>query len=279
MKRTVRHPARFILALALALALALLVATNCLFYRATTMNKIPIGSLRSTKHLIPRRLIQIRMGDEKVPVLKEYILKYCKEPFCEYVFYDDDGINNYFETHSHPDFPEIHERYLSITKYEQRSDLFRFFYLYNEGGFWLDTDFVLHNEVEHILKNYTLVSAKVDPDPGYTTKTTIMLGLIATTKHHPFVLKGLELSYAAAADPTYDNMQILYDMYNHLTEANYYGVHLYKESVKHGRGYAGDYLLNDDGTVLADHYWKLEYRSMPDFAANRHHMPPIHNPM
>lgn len=79
----------------------------------------------------------------------------------KYEFYNDEDVINFFINNPIADLPNIIQKYNSIRTGAHRADLFRYYYLYINGGFFMDSDAMLYVDINTIVKNYNFVSVKL----------------------------------------------------------------------------------------------------------------------
>ena len=106
---------------------------------------------------IPKIIVQT--SKEKLP---EYVVNMIKEraPDWEYRHYVDEEIIQYFKENPLPEFPDIIDKFLSIESGPHKADLFRYYFLYNEGGIYLDGDAMFETNLEEVAKDYDFFTVK-----------------------------------------------------------------------------------------------------------------------
>lgn len=77
----------------------------------------------------------------------------------DYAHFDDDEILDFFKNNPIPGFENIEKRFKEIRRGEHRADLFRYYYIYLNGGFFIDSDFELTENLDDVVKGYELVTA------------------------------------------------------------------------------------------------------------------------
>ena len=107
--------------------------------------EVPKVLFQTSPKQLPRYVVDINM-------------KYC--PKWEYKHFDDQGIYSFFEENPLEEFKEIRSRFDSFSNGAHRADLFRYFYLYQKGGVYLDSDAVLCADIDRICANYDFISIR-----------------------------------------------------------------------------------------------------------------------
>ena len=184
----------------------------------------------------------------------EYVAEMIKDmlsPEWKYEFYSDADVIQFFINNPLTDFPDIVQKYNSFVKGAHKADLFRYYYLYINGGFFLDYDAMLYVNIDIIVKNYDFVSVNSSYVPG-----TIFQGVLGASPQNKIIKKALELAYTS-------NQYMLHNDYHHFCRQLYtileddtfgYNTKLYKEQKQH-RDYAS---ILDDTVLLIRHYYKTK---------------------
>lgn len=175
---------------------------GCPFYffqkKDTFVNKIPQNILQVTK--------------EK-PVLEENVNKILSrfEQF-SYNWFNDKSIIQYFEKHQLEDFPNIIQIFHSFTKGQHKADLFRYFWLYLNGGVFFDDDLIPENNI--CFDKHTFISVK----SYHTNKNSLFNGFIACTKFNPIIYKALKHAYNAKNSDLVANYHLLCNEFYNIHE-------------------------------------------------------------
>jgi hypothetical protein len=128
------------------------------------------------------------------------IKSFFDEEYLYYNFYKDDDIINYFLNNPIEGFENIIEKYYSLKSGAHKSDLFRYYFLYLNGGFYFDDDVMIYNRLDEFLFNYDLIIVKSN-----VTNNSIFNGIIGCNKNNPIIFKALEDVYKI------DNLFLLKD--------------------------------------------------------------------
>lgn len=165
----------------------------------------------------------------------------------EYKNYVNGDEVKFFTDNPLDDFPDIIKVFNSIVKQQHKADLFRYYYLYINGGVYLDSDAMIHDNITNIIKEYDFVSI-LSVVPG-----TISNHFIASVPKHP-------LMYEALKD-MYDNNKKVLDLdknyfasgkflYSLISTNKYENIFLYNELMVDGVGYTYD----KDRMCVVKHY-------------------------
>lgn len=141
------------------------------------------------KHGIPKIIIQVTKRYQP-----SYITDFMKIRFPDWVYinFTDAEIYQYFEEYPHHEFKNIKNVFDNIRKGEHRSDLFRYYYLYINGGVYVDGDLNVEGDLDDILRNGTKKFVSVHAYP--INSKMIFNGFIGCTPKHPILHKALKKS-------------------------------------------------------------------------------------
>jgi mannosyltransferase OCH1-like enzyme len=102
--------------------------------------------------LIPKILLQTTR--EKIPQYVIDMLTKRMSPEWRHEIFNDETSIKYLESTPSTEFPDLVKLYKSIKTGAHRSDLFRYWYLYNNGGVFLDDDAMIYIDLDCIIKDY-----------------------------------------------------------------------------------------------------------------------------
>jgi mannosyltransferase OCH1-like enzyme len=149
---------------------------------------------------IPKRILQIAIGDEYIrnlplQLLKDNLTNHYER--YEYVLFTDSHCKEFLLTH----FPEYQVLYNTLTRPQYKSDLIRYLYLYMFGGYYVDIDILPLIPLRSIYEKSQCSSficvegAHTDPAKGVLEMAN---GFIGTRKNNPIFL---DLVAQMAAEP------------------------------------------------------------------------------
>ena len=88
------------------------------------------------------------------------------------------------------EFPDILEKYQAISRGAHKSDLFRYFYLYLNGGVFIDSDAMITCPLDDVAQDFELFTGNT---PG---ESRIFNGFLGTTPKNPAIRQLLAEAYA-----------------------------------------------------------------------------------
>lgn len=80
----------------------------------------------------------------------------------DYVYnhFNDKEIIQFFISHPLSEFPNIINKFNHFTKGQHKADIFRYYYLYINGGIFLDSDAMIEVDIETIIDDYDSIFVK-----------------------------------------------------------------------------------------------------------------------
>ncbi len=107
----------------------------------------------------------------------------------DYYWFNDENMYKYIQNNQLEEFPNLINHIKSLTKGPHKADIFRYYWLYLNGGIFMDDDLMIEKKID--FKNNTFVSVK----SYHTNKNLLFNGFIACSKFNPILYKALKQSY------------------------------------------------------------------------------------
>ena len=195
---------------------------------------------------IPKTIVQT--SKEKLP---EYVVEMIrkKAPGWDYKHFTDKEILQYFINNPLTEFPLIINKFWSLKSGEHKADLFRYYFLYNEGGVYIDSDAMIEDNIENITKEYDFFSVN-----SYL-KGTIFQGFIGCVPNNKIIYEALKDIYEIHNDELMKNYYIITANLFKIIYTNMYDFD-YKLYYEQESDHEKAVTVNDDGVVILIHYWK-----------------------
>ena len=106
-----------------------------------------------------------------------------------YYWFNDEKMYKYIQNNQLEEFPNIINHIKSLTKGQHKADIFRYYWLYLNGGIFIDDDLMIEKKID--FKNNTFISVK----SYHINKNLLFNGFIACSKFNPIIYKALKQSY------------------------------------------------------------------------------------
>lgn len=195
---------------------------------------------------IPKTIVQT--SKEKLP---DYVVEMIKRkaPDWEYKHFTDKEILQYFINNPIPEFPLIMNKFWTLTSGEHKADLFRYYFLYNEGGVYIDSDAMIEDNIENITKEYDFFSVN-----SYINGT-IFQGFIGCAPNNKIIYEALKDIYEINNDVLMKNYYIITANLFKIIYTNIYDFE-YKLYYEQESDHEKAITVNDEGEVILTHYWK-----------------------
>ena len=111
-------------------------------------------------------------------------------PNWDYQHYTDDEIILFFSENPIDEFPNIIAKFYSLSYGEHRADLFRYYFLYVKGGVYMDSDAMIKDNIDNIIKDADFFTVESSYFPN-----TVFQGFLGAIPKHPLIYKALKDIY------------------------------------------------------------------------------------
>lgn len=137
---------------------------------------------------IPKILMQTHRFPKNKNIEK-IILNFC--PDWKYEYFTDDNIKEYCTNNPSEEFPKIIDVFNNFKAGGHKSQIFRYYYLYINGGVFLDSDAMIEMNLDNVVKNFDFVSVK----SHILRKKLIFDGFMCASPKHPITYEILKFAY------------------------------------------------------------------------------------
>lgn len=177
------------------------------------------------------------------------MIRHCLSDDWVYINFINGDEIPFFEKYPLADFPNIVAKFRSLKRGEHRADLFRYYYLYINGGVYMDSDAMIFQNIDTIIKGYSFISVNA------WIPNSISNHILVAEKGNPIIYQALSNMYRLnldVLDNDYHYMgKDLYKIYNSFQgdKSNYILFNDIKDK-------DGDRLIDSDGRTLFRHFWR-----------------------
>jgi len=177
-----------------------------------------------------------------------------------YVHFTDNQILDFFNNNHLEEFPDAMNRFNSINLMPCKICFFRLYFLYINGGVFLDSDALFTHSVDEIIQDYSFISVKSTCVDG-----TLFNGLIGAEPKNLIIYKALKYAYETDINLINNNYfyscRNLYDIIFNQNNTFDFKYKLYDETIYNGDFDCG--AVYDQKKLIAIHYWK--HKIIPNY--------------
>lgn len=178
----------------------------------------------------------------------------------KYIHFTDNQVIEFFNNNKLEEFPFALERFNSIYQFPCKICFFRLYFLYINGGVYLDSDALFTKNLDDIIGDYSFISVN-----SLCVGNTLFNGLIGAEPNNLIIYKALK--YAYETDINLINNDYFYsckNLYDIIFNQNItfdFNYKLYDENLYNGDLDCG--AVYDQGNLIAIHYWK--HKIIPNY--------------
>lgn len=195
---------------------------------------------------------------------EEYVIDLIKKQLPNdwtYINYCNEEEEEFFRQNPLDEFPDIINKFRNLQCQSHKADLFRTYYLYLYGGFVLDGDAMIYDNIENIVKDYSFVSVlSIMPN-------TLCNGIMGSSPKNPIIYENLIYIYNVDISKLSKSYHLfcgnLFDI-SKINESNV-NLKLYNES-NYDCGVSAK-TVDDNDKIICVHYYK--YKIIPRDAFNK----------
>jgi mannosyltransferase OCH1-like enzyme len=124
---------------------------------------------------------------------KPYVVKMIRErsPGWQYKHYTDDDIMIFFSENPLDEFPNVVAKFFTFNYGEHRADLFRYYFLYVKGGVYIDSDAMITENIDQIVKDNDFFTVNSSYFPN-----TVFQGFLGASPKNELIYKALKDIYS-----------------------------------------------------------------------------------
>ncbi|NBV28612.1 hypothetical protein EBS02_06305 [bacterium] len=145
--------------------------------------------------MIPKLVLQVSKTRQSKAVVNMLMKHFPGYTYLNYT--DKECIDYMMKKNRYPQhFPQIIERFNSFQG-AHKADLFRYFFLYQEGGIFVDSDMMIYVSIDQVLGNSNPHFVSIRCYPQH--EDWIFNGFMAVTRENPIMWNALVNAYSASA--------------------------------------------------------------------------------
>ena len=202
--------------------------------------------------MIPKTVFQT--SNETIP---EYTIEKIREkcPDWEYKQYTSEQIQTFFKENSCDEFPNIFDKYTTVTNEQHKMEIFRYYFLYLNGGMYIQYGAMIEVNVDIFVKDYDFVSVLS------LNASSIFHGILATTPKNNIIRQVIQYMYYGTSTNLSSVGEYLYNVINDEKKmVNCQKIHLYQEIMNESKYFIGAYDVESNEKMFT-HYF--HYKLIP----------------
>ena len=145
--------------------------------------------------MIPKLFVQVSPSSIHPPLERAWREMF---PDWQYQKFDERGMIEYFQSNPLNDFPKMEEIFWSFEREEHRINLFAYFYLFHNGGVFLDKKAIVNKNLESLVSENVVF---VNSWQNYYNYRYIFTGFIMVEAGNELMYAALENCYKAVTKP------------------------------------------------------------------------------
>ena len=201
--------------------------------------------------MIPKILLQI---SKEKPDLHN--LKLIEKYFSGYTYnhFTDDEIIDFFIKNPLDEFPNCIELFNRIPIGAWKADFFRYYYLYLNGGVFLDSDAMIHCHIDNIIDQYSGIFIKSNYfyERGLDF-THIFNGFICITAKSPIIYECLKHIYNIDFTIIKNYQVFCIEMLKNILRVDISNIQIFEEKVIQNEGKS---VVYDKDKIILSHYFQ-----------------------
>ena len=201
---------------------------------------------------IPKNLLQVTKYYQTKRI-KNRLQEFTKD--FHYLNFTDKECIEYMTKHSITDItPQLLYKFNRFKTGAHKSDLFRYYWLYQNGGIYMDADLMLYRPIDDLLSLDKFISVRS------IYSKTIFQGFIATPARHPIILRALmDIIHTSVKNYNHDYLLMTRQLYTIIMTYPYneQEVYLLYEKNNVFKGYTD--IVDDHNTIWFKHFYLKKY--------------------
>jgi mannosyltransferase OCH1-like enzyme len=167
----------------------------------------------------------------------------------KYLHFNDEEIIDFFKKNYIEEFKNIIKKFNNISNGAHKADLFRYYFLYINGGIFIDSDAMIETNIENIVKNYEFISVNSN-----NISNSIFQGFIGSISKNNIIYEALKDIYNIDLNLLKNDYHLICkNLYNIIKNNNIDNIKLYDEKIFIEKGIAK---ILDKDILIMIHYWR-----------------------
>lgn len=162
--------------------------------------------------MIPKTILQTSRH-EPGPHVREQLSRIFDSTW-SYVHFTDEEAISFLQKNIMPEFPNILEKFLAMPTGAHKADLFRYYYLFLNGGVFIDSDAMIKAHIDQICHEFEFFAVRSGVMP------VIFQGFMGTTSGNSIIYEALKHAYETNPDDLRQDYLAICRFLYHLIDEN-----------------------------------------------------------
>ncbi len=178
----------------------------------------------------------------------EQMSRYCDKSW-SFVHFTDEEAVSYMTRHARPEFDNVIEKFHRMPTGAHKADLFRYYYLFLDGGVFIDSDAILKGKIDSICQTVDFFTVRSGWVAG-----TLFQGFMGTTAENTIIYEALKDAYNTKLEDIINDYNVFCRSLNNIVRKNseLLNVKLLDE-VLYSNGVSE--VLDEGGNIVLAHYY------------------------
>lgn len=169
-------------------------------------------------------------------------------------FDSDEKCIEYFSNNKLKDYPNIIEKF-NLLKGAHKSDIFRYYYLYINGGCYMDDDAIINTHISNIIKEYSSVYIESN---FFQTFKHIFNGFICVRPKDDIIKKALNHIYSIDYSKVTNYQIFCKELYNIVQLNIQHNTKIYKETIYKSDNNSESVIKDENQNKILTHYFQTK---------------------
>lgn len=204
---------------------------------------------------IPKIVFQTKLSNSKNNTKRvDNIMKKYFEGWKIVNFESDKKCIEYFTYNKMKEYPNIIEKF-NLLKGAHKSDIFRYYYLYINGGCYLDDDAIINTHISNIIKEYSSVYIESN---FFKTFKHIFNGFICVRPRDNIIKKALDHIYSIDYSKVHNYQIFCKELYSIIKLNIQCNTRIYKETIFKSNNETESKVKDENQNIILTHYFQTK---------------------
>jgi hypothetical protein len=197
--------------------------------------------------VIPRTILQTSRQKPET-YIKEQLSRFLDGTW-RYVHFTDEEMVSFFVDNRLQEFPLIVEKFHAMPTGAHKADLFRYYYLFINGGVFIDYDAMIKKDIGQVCSDFDFFTVR-----SAALRNSLFQGFMGATPNNSIIHEALRDIYRVDPEQLRRDYLLLCKSLDRIVKERSSGL---KIKLFHELAFANGVAetIDDDGTIVLLHYW------------------------